>query len=101
MVKYIIEVVEINDKEEFFEEVLTGLSQDSEVKIMTSAETLRQEGILQGMQQGKEEGILLGKHEALEMVAINLLRHNEPITKIVELTGLSISEIEKLKKKHL
>ena len=32
---------------------------------------------------------------------LNLLRHNEPITKIVELTGLSISEIEKLKKQHL
>lgn len=127
VVKYIIEVVEINDKEEFFEEILTGLSQDSEVKIMTLAEiyrreaeekymsiihetekkymtlaeVLRQEGKHEGKQEGILQGMLLGKHEALEMFALNLLKYNEPIDKIAALTGLSINEIEKLKQKCL
>lgn len=66
---------------------------EAEEKYMTLAETLRQEGM--------QKGMLLGKHEALEMFARNLLKHNESIEKIALLTGLSVSEIEKLKEKHL
>lgn len=85
MVKYIIDVKEINDKQEFFEKIASSLSQEAGEKIMTLGETLRQEG--------RQEG----KQEAFETIVLNLLKENESVDRISKLTGLPLSEIKRLK----
>ena len=51
-------------------------------------ETIRKEGELKGK--------LEGRHERDLEIAIKLIARNIPIEEIVEITGLSIEEIEKL-----
>lgn len=53
-----------------------------------------QKGIEQGIEQGREEGI---NKRNLEIVK-NMLSKNYSVSDISDLTGLSTSEIEKLKK---
>jgi len=57
---------------------------------MTIAEQYRQQDMLLGKQEGKLE--------ALKAVATNLLKQNMPADKVIELTGLSITDIKKLKR---
>ena len=45
---------------------------------------------------GRKEGIAKGKKEEKEEIAKKMLSKNHPISDIADLTGLSISEIEKL-----
>ena len=58
-------------------------------KVMTIADQLREEGRLDGIQRGRQEGI--------EKVASNMLLKELDEKIIAESTGLSIEEIEKLK----
>jgi len=59
------------------------------------------EGRVEGKAEGKAEGIAIGevkgKTEALSAVATNLARQGMTTSQIAHLTGLSISDIEKLK----
>lgn len=52
------------------------------------------EGIEKGMQKGIQKGILQTKTKT----ALALLKENMTVEKIAEITGLSVKEIEKLKK---
>lgn len=52
------------------------------------------EGIEKGMQKGIEKGIIQTKTKN----ALALLKENLTVEKISEITGLSVKEIEKLKK---
>ena len=58
------------------------------------------QGIAQGIVQGREQGILEGrkegKVEGILEVARNMKAKNMPINQIVELTSLSVDEINKL-----
>ncbi len=62
------------------------ISEDSGGKIMTIAEQLEKKGREEGMQKGRAE------------VALRLLTKNISIDIISETTGLSVEEIEKLRK---
>jgi hypothetical protein len=56
--------------------------------IKNSLDTAREEGLEMGIEIGIEKGI--------EKVAVEMLKDNEPIEKIIKFTGLSPQEIEKL-----
>lgn len=84
-------------------EVLTGdeeIRRLAEVRLMSELEeqsalaTARAKGTEEGLKQGKEEGLKQGKEE----VAKKLLEMNLPLKQIIEVTGLSKEEIEKITK---
>ncbi len=50
-----------------------------------------------GIEQGLELGKIEGEHNSKIEIAINMLKKNMRLEDIVEVTGLSIEEIEKLK----
>jgi predicted transposase/invertase (TIGR01784 family) len=56
-----------------------------------------EKGIRKGFQKGKEEGIAEGAQKALETIALNMLKNDESLEKIRQLTGLSVSVINGLK----
>ena len=56
----------------------------------------REEGRAQGLQEGKAQGREEGKVEGILEVARNMKAKNMPIDQIVELTSLSVDEINKL-----
>ena len=93
-------------------EVLTGdeeIKRLTEVRLMSELEeqsalaTARAKGTEEGLKQGKEEGLKQGKEEGLkqgkEEIAKKLLEMNLPLKQIIEVTGLSKEEIEKIEKK--
>lgn len=93
-------------------EVLTGdeeIKRLTEVRLMSELEeqsalaTARAKGTEEGLKQGKKEGLKQGKEEGLkqgkEEIAKKLLEMNLPLKQIIEVTGLSKEEIEKIVKK--
>jgi predicted transposase/invertase (TIGR01784 family) len=62
--------------------------------LKNSLDTARQEGQLEGILKGKTEGKLEGKIE----IAMKALKKGLPLADIVELTGLSEEEIDKISK---
>ena len=95
-------------------EVLTGdeeIKRLTEVRLMSELEeqsalaTARAKGTEEGLKQGKEEGLKLGKEEGLkqgkEEIAKKLLEMNLPLKQIIEVTGLSKEEIEKIEKNNI
>ena len=51
---------------------------------------------LEGLEEGREEGIMVGRQEEKIATARNLKSLNIPIAVIVQATGLSIDEIDRL-----
>ena len=83
-------------------EVLTGdeeIKRLAEVRLMSELEeqsalaTARAKGTEEGLKQGKEEGLKQGKEE----IAKKLLEMNLPLKQIIEVTGLSKEELERIK----
>jgi predicted transposase YdaD len=62
---------------------------------------LRKEGRKEGHKEGRKEGVTIGlkkgKTVQRKEIAWSMLQHGEPIEKIKQYTGLSISAIKKLK----
>ncbi len=114
VIKYIIETGEVN-KNELFDALITNLSDKTGEHMMTVAEQLRQEGWLEGQQEGRQEGQQVGwqkgrqegqqvgwqkgQQETLTLIVKNLLKEHESIDKIIKITGLSKQQIEQLRKK--
>lgn len=104
IISYITEVTKI-DREVFVETVKTGLTTSTGEKVMTLAEQFRQEGRqegeLRGIEKGKQEGLHKGLYEgeqkALKTVAMNLFGQGMTIKQVALVTGLSVSELNKLK----
>ena len=95
-------------------EVLTGdeeIKRLTEVRLMSELEeqsalaTARAKGTEEGLKQGKEEGLKQGKEEGLkqgkEEIAKKLLEMNLPLKQIIEVTGLSKEELEKIEKNNI
>jgi predicted transposase/invertase (TIGR01784 family) len=92
---------------------LLKLSQDERARMLYEAEVKQQrdnrarlrgaleQGLTEGKAEGKAEGEIKGrisgKHEKALEIARKLLNRNMPINTIVEDTGLSREEIEKLR----
>ncbi|MBU5436798.1 Rpn family recombination-promoting nuclease/putative transposase [Tissierella sp. MSJ-40] len=87
------------DVEEIIEEIEKSYPEGSEV-IMTIIERYREEGLIKGMEKGiergMEKGIELGENRKKIEVAKNLLKINLPIEQIIDVTGLTKKEMEKL-----
>jgi predicted transposase/invertase (TIGR01784 family) len=91
------------DVEEIIEEIEKSYPEGSEV-IMTIIERYREEGLMKGMEKGIEKGIERGMEKGIELgenrkkieVAKNLLKINLPIEQIIDVTGLTKKEMEKL-----
>lgn len=107
---YIFEAGETITKEEIkqlIKLVETNLSKEYGEKVMTIANTLRQEGeqigyikgLECGLLKGFEEGEEKGKLEAFEDMATRLLNKHQSIDAIAELTGLPVEKINTLKQK--
>lgn len=96
-VSYVVEAGEISSQEAFIETVKTGLEHGEE--IMTLAERWKQEGFEKGKalaEQVRKEALLEGKLET----ALNLLKLGIPPEHIFQATGLTLEQIQNLKKKH-
>ena len=61
--------------------------------LKNSLDTARKEGI----QEGMEKGIIEGIEKGIEKVAANALKMGKSMAEIMELTGLTREQIEKLK----
>ncbi|KDO02244.1 hypothetical protein REISMN_08230 (plasmid) [Rickettsia tamurae subsp. buchneri] len=70
--------------------------EDQEGLMRTIADKYIDEGIAQGMQIGRNEGMQIGRNEGKYEVAKNMLNAGADISFISKVTGLSISEINKL-----
>ena len=53
-------------------------------------------GIEEGVEIGKHDGIKIGKYESMKETAKKMLAKKMPVDVIIEITGLSREEIEKL-----
>ena len=53
-------------------------------------------GIEEGVEIGKRDGIKIGKYESMKDTAKKMLAKKMPVDVIIEITGLSREEIEKL-----
>jgi predicted transposase/invertase (TIGR01784 family) len=57
-------------------------------------QSILQEGLAEGKAKGKAEGIA----EATKQIALNMLRSNIAMDLVVQITGLSLKQVEKLQK---
>lgn len=64
--------------------------------IQNDLSTAKLEGLEEGRVEGREEGIMVGRQEEKIATARNLKSLNIPIAVIVQATGLSIDEIDRL-----
>ena len=67
---------------------------------MTTAERLMQQGMQQGMEQGMKQGMKQGIRTKAIETARALLAEKMDINKIVKITGLSLKEVEDIKRSH-
>lgn len=86
VITYIAYTKNIDNKNKFFNELTTLLPTKTKGTIMTIAEQLKREGLLEG------------KNEAFEQIAKTLLADHEDVMRISRITGLPLSKIETLKR---
>lgn len=91
MLYYVLNKGDIPNKNRFWAILNQEFSYEVGDKVMTIAEQLRLEGMQQGIQQGKIEGI--------ELVAMRLLSINADLELIAQVTCLPLERIKKLKEK--
>jgi len=91
LVNYIIQAGETTDASAFVRELAQRMPQH-EVPLMTIAEQLKQEGELKGKREGMLEGELKGKLD----VARSLLKMQLPRDTILQATGLTEEELDRL-----
>ena len=89
-------------------EVLTGeaeVKRLAEVRLMSKLEeqaalaTARQKGEEKGLKEGMDKGLKEGLKAAKKEIAQKLVQSNMPIEQIIEITQLTIQEIEEIKSK--
>jgi predicted transposase/invertase (TIGR01784 family) len=56
----------------------------------------RQEGLLEGLEKGREEGLEKGREEGIAVVARNLLQDKTPLEVVSRVTGLPLEEVNRL-----
>ncbi|MDG5789892.1 transposase [Evansella sp. AB-P1] len=78
-----------DDEENQFQEEVKAMDPKEAKKIMEVITSYERKGIEQGIEQGKEQG--------LGQVAKRMLSKGKQVEEIADLTGLSISDVERLK----
>ena len=82
------------EKKQLLEQIIVdNLPKEEANNIMlTIADSYIEEGFNKGILQGTEKGIEKGKVELIKM----MLNQGNPVDKIAKITGLSVSDIQKL-----
>ena len=114
---YTLTRINQSDKVELEKLLTSKLNQETGTKLMGSlAQHWKEEGVLEGLQIGEAKGIQIGKEkgiqigkekgiqigkaegkaEAIKAVAKTMLIKNKPLDEIIEFTGLTKIQIEKL-----
>ena len=104
LLKYILQVGEVSDKEALIERIKSNVSEKARQEIMTVAQWLKEEGhkqgLAQGLEQGLEQGLAQGIHQGVQKAAnaLNLLNQGYDIRSVANRIGLKLEEVESLKK---
>ena len=56
------------------------------------------EGLAEGEAKGEAKGLAEGKAETTKQIALNMLRSNIALDLVVQITGLSLKQVQKLQK---
>ena len=98
---YVVERVDSEKVEGILSEFKKAVTPEHSERLMTIAERLKEQGkeigIQIGIEKGIQRGIEKGKEEGVKKVAINMLLRKLDEKIILESTGLTIEEIQKLK----
>jgi len=95
LVHYIVQAGESADGSAFIHALAQRMPQQKDA-LMTIAEQLKQKGRLEGKLEGKLEGRREGEREGTLKVARSLLKMNMPREAIMQATGLSEEELNRL-----
>ena len=76
------------------QEIIQRLLRSEIMKESVIYQSILQEGLAEGKAKGKAEGIA----EATKQIALNMLRSNIAMDLVVQITGLSLKQVEKLQK---
>lgn len=60
-----------------------------------------QEILLEGKAEGKAEGLAKGLAEAANQIALNMVRSSIAVDSIVQFTGLTLKQVQKLQKNFI
>ena len=92
--KKVLETISQDERERRLTELREKYRMDQHAIMLAGYDKGLKEGIEQGLQQGLEKGIEQNKKDILE----KLLKTDLSIEQIIEITGFTAAEIEKLKK---
>ena len=87
--------LELNNSDEVFE--LIDAERDNQMIMNTLKDEYYERGMNKGIEQGTKQGIEQGKNETKLDIAKEMLKKNLSLKDIVEITGLTKEEIDKLK----
>lgn len=92
------EVTRLSDDEEYYG-LYTKLSHH-EMLENTMKKVAREEGLKEGIEEGRKEGLQQGLEQGIRQntlaIAKKMIQKKKPIEEIVEITGLSLEDIEKV-----
>jgi len=91
-----IETMSLSTKEREYYEATKKVMRDRESVLETDLENAKIAGLKQGIEKGMEKGIEKGMEKAIEKVAKQMKMKNKPFDEIIEFTGLTKEQIEKL-----
>ncbi len=98
LLQYTLIFIEQNDKIELEKILKNSLTKEKGEELMPSiAQVWKEEGIEIGLQDGIKIGEAKGRAEAMKVIAKTMLLKHNTINEIIELTGLSKKQIERLK----
>jgi predicted transposase/invertase (TIGR01784 family) len=92
--KKVLETISQDERERRLTELREKYRMDQHAIMLAGYDKGLKEGIEQGLEQGLKKGIEQNKKDILE----KLLKTNLSIEQIIEITGFTAEEIEKLKK---
>jgi len=98
ILSYLVNTGDTENESEFIETIKLGFSEQTGDNVMTIAQRFREEGLTEGRMEGIIEGQTRGKVETLRSIVKNLMGRNADINEIIAITGLSLHEINELKK---
>jgi len=104
--KKVLETISQDERERRLTELREKYRMDQHAIMLAGYDKGLKEGIEQGIQQGIEQGLQQGIHQGLEKgieqnkkdILEKLLKTDLSIEQIIEITGFTAEEIEKLKK---
>ena len=87
-------IIGLYDKEEM-DELMRNTDRDEAIK--EGLEQGLEQGFNQGIEKGLEQGLEQGISQGIKQIAKNMLKSKMDVSEIAKLTGLSETEIEKIK----